>query len=188
MAFRRRMNPPREEKTVEIGWGIFAPLLAIAFIVLKLTDVIDWSWLWVLSPIWIPFINSYSGTYNCVYFPYSPMNVICSYCGETYPDIEITSDLAGNSICQPCVNNELTTAVSIKFFEPNGMRSFIWSPVFGFQESGTMNKVDSIPAIAGIKDNKPILHGGFMPIISDWRYNLSMGDKFPDIYQETITW
>ena len=26
----------------------------IIFIVLKLTDVIDWSWWWVLSPFWIP--------------------------------------------------------------------------------------------------------------------------------------
>ena len=31
----------------------FAGLLTIAFIVLKLTGVISWSWLWVLSPIWI---------------------------------------------------------------------------------------------------------------------------------------
>lgn len=29
-------------------------LLLIAFIVLKLCHVIEWSWLWVLSPIWIP--------------------------------------------------------------------------------------------------------------------------------------
>ena len=29
-------------------------LLLIAFIVLKLTHVIDWSWWWVLSPMWIP--------------------------------------------------------------------------------------------------------------------------------------
>ncbi len=28
-------------------------LLLVAFIVLKLTHVIDWSWLWVLSPMWI---------------------------------------------------------------------------------------------------------------------------------------
>lgn len=28
--------------------------LAIVFITLKLVDVIDWSWWWVLSPIWIP--------------------------------------------------------------------------------------------------------------------------------------
>lgn len=28
-------------------------LLTIAFVVLKLTHVIDWSWWWVLSPLWI---------------------------------------------------------------------------------------------------------------------------------------
>ena len=33
----------------------FGGLLTIAFIVLKLTHVIDWSWWWVLSPIWISF-------------------------------------------------------------------------------------------------------------------------------------
>lgn len=32
----------------------FSGLLAVAFIVLKLTGVIGWSWWWVLSPIWIP--------------------------------------------------------------------------------------------------------------------------------------
>ena len=30
-------------------------LLTVAFVVLKLTDVIDWSWWWVLSPVWISF-------------------------------------------------------------------------------------------------------------------------------------
>jgi hypothetical protein len=31
----------------------FATLLTVAFIVLKLTNYITWSWLWVFSPIWI---------------------------------------------------------------------------------------------------------------------------------------
>lgn len=31
----------------------FVGLLTIVFIVLKLTGVIAWSWLWVLSPLWI---------------------------------------------------------------------------------------------------------------------------------------
>lgn len=31
----------------------FVGALTIAFIVLKLTGVIAWSWWWVLSPIWI---------------------------------------------------------------------------------------------------------------------------------------
>ena len=29
-------------------------LLTIAFVILKLCKVIDWSWWWVFSPIWIP--------------------------------------------------------------------------------------------------------------------------------------
>lgn len=32
----------------------FIGLLTIAFIVLKLTSVIAWSWWWVLSPVWAP--------------------------------------------------------------------------------------------------------------------------------------
>lgn len=42
------------EESSSAGGGIsFAGLLAIVFIVLKLVGVIDWSWLWVLSPLWI---------------------------------------------------------------------------------------------------------------------------------------
>ena len=41
--------------TISLGGG-FAGTLTIAFIVLKLVGVIDWSWLWVLSPLWISFI------------------------------------------------------------------------------------------------------------------------------------
>ena len=36
------------------GGGIFLSLLTILFIGLKLTGHIDWSWWWVLSPIWVP--------------------------------------------------------------------------------------------------------------------------------------
>lgn len=31
----------------------FAGLLTILFVALKLTNVIDWAWAWVLAPIWI---------------------------------------------------------------------------------------------------------------------------------------
>lgn len=34
----------------------FMGVLTIAFIVLKLCHVIEWSWLWVLSPLWISFV------------------------------------------------------------------------------------------------------------------------------------
>jgi len=35
-----------------IGCGT---VLLIVFVVLKLTNNIDWSWFWVLSPLWISF-------------------------------------------------------------------------------------------------------------------------------------
>lgn len=46
------MNNERNNTTAG-GIG-FCGLLAVTFIVLKLTGVINWSWLWVLAPIWIP--------------------------------------------------------------------------------------------------------------------------------------
>jgi hypothetical protein len=42
-----------DNKSTSSGVG-FTSLLLIAFIVLKLCNVITWSWLWVLSPFWIP--------------------------------------------------------------------------------------------------------------------------------------
>ncbi len=46
-----------ENSNVSSTGGIgFAGLLAILFIGLKLTGVINWSWLWVLSPLWVPFV------------------------------------------------------------------------------------------------------------------------------------
>lgn len=53
----------------------FPGLLTLIFITLKLTDYIDWSWVWVLSPMWISislaviiaiFIISMGGTVNRV--------------------------------------------------------------------------------------------------------------------------
>jgi len=44
-----------EESHVRINiGGLFTTLLAIVFITLKLCHVIDWSWWWVLAPLWIP--------------------------------------------------------------------------------------------------------------------------------------
>lgn len=37
------------------GLGVW-DVLGIVFIVLKLLGVIDWSWWWVLAPIWIPVV------------------------------------------------------------------------------------------------------------------------------------
>lgn len=41
-----------ESSTTTGGIG-FTGLLGIVFIVLKLTGVINWSWVWVLCPFWI---------------------------------------------------------------------------------------------------------------------------------------
>ena len=41
-----------DNKAKQGGLGIVSAL-TIVFIVLKLLGVIQWSWIWVLSPIWI---------------------------------------------------------------------------------------------------------------------------------------
>ena len=44
------------ETKVSYSGGIgFTGLLTIVFIILKLIGKIDWSWWWVLSPLWITF-------------------------------------------------------------------------------------------------------------------------------------
>lgn len=45
------MSTNNNSKSSEIG---FYGLLTIVFIVLKLTNYINWSWWWVTSPLWIP--------------------------------------------------------------------------------------------------------------------------------------
>lgn len=35
------------------GVGVLG-LLGVAFVVLKLCNVIEWEWIWVLAPFWIP--------------------------------------------------------------------------------------------------------------------------------------
>ena len=36
------------------GCSVSLPLITLILVILKLTGVIDWSWVWVTSPIWIP--------------------------------------------------------------------------------------------------------------------------------------
>ena len=45
------MNKEPSKISCSIGW--LGPVTMI-FVVLKLTNVIGWSWWWVFSPIWIP--------------------------------------------------------------------------------------------------------------------------------------
>lgn len=44
-----------QKDTGNSGIGFFG-VLAILFITLKLLNIISWSWLWVLAPIWLPII------------------------------------------------------------------------------------------------------------------------------------
>lgn len=46
------MNKDSNKKVSGGGIG-FTGVLTIVFIVLKLCKVINWSWIWVLSPLWI---------------------------------------------------------------------------------------------------------------------------------------
>lgn len=45
----------KNNKSSGSGIGL-SGLLGLVFIVLKLCGVINWSWLWVLSPFWISFV------------------------------------------------------------------------------------------------------------------------------------
>lgn len=49
--YRRVSNRQAAYASSTGGLGFFGAL-AIVFIVLKLTGVIDWAWVWVLSPLW----------------------------------------------------------------------------------------------------------------------------------------
>lgn len=50
-----------ENKNSIATGSIGGTLLQIAFVVLKLCGVINWSWLWVLSPMWIGFVLWFVG-------------------------------------------------------------------------------------------------------------------------------
>lgn len=51
------MRSNKSNKSNQSSGGIgFSGMLTTIFVVLKLIGVINWSWLWVLSPIWITII------------------------------------------------------------------------------------------------------------------------------------
>lgn len=50
------MTKQEQVTNVSVNAFPFASVLTIAFIVLKLTGFINWSWWWVLSPLWISFL------------------------------------------------------------------------------------------------------------------------------------
>lgn len=46
----------KENQKVTVVGAPFFSLLTLLFIGLKLTNYIDWSWWWVLAPLWMPLI------------------------------------------------------------------------------------------------------------------------------------
>jgi hypothetical protein len=41
---------------IKINFGYLPLILFVIFLGLKITGVINWDWIWVFSPIWIPII------------------------------------------------------------------------------------------------------------------------------------
>ena len=62
-------------------------LLGIAFVILKLTHVIAWSWLWVLAPFWIPL---------------ALVLVVFLVFGPVEPDLEAMSEEEHTNLIGPC--------------------------------------------------------------------------------------
>ena len=52
----RRIKMSSNSRGSRLG---FVGLLTILFIALKLTEVIEWSWVWILAPIWISTIIAF---------------------------------------------------------------------------------------------------------------------------------
>lgn len=72
---KNEVNMSKDETTVRTGGGIgFFGLLTIVFITLKLCHVIDWSWWWVLSPVWITV---------AIAFVASIALIVLTVCGES---------------------------------------------------------------------------------------------------------
>jgi hypothetical protein len=64
-------NKDDKVKVEQYGMGFFG-WLTLLFIGLKLTGYIEWSWLWVLSPLWIPilFLVITLGFFLAAFYPH----------------------------------------------------------------------------------------------------------------------
>lgn len=52
-------------------------LVTLIFIIMKVTNIIDWNPLWILSPLWLPWLFALS----CIVIPYLFLGIIllCDY-------------------------------------------------------------------------------------------------------------
>lgn len=76
------------------GSGLsLSAVLFIVFLVLKLTNNIDWSWWWVTSPLWIPFALVIG-----IIFIVFLIVVIALTFGASLEDIKINADKVRNKL------------------------------------------------------------------------------------------
>lgn len=61
----------------------YLEILTIVFVILKLTHVIDWSWWWVLAPLWIPL---------------AILGAICAFIGVGYLGLWLYERIRGKSV------------------------------------------------------------------------------------------
>ena len=55
-----------ENKKISINFGGCGFTLSIIFLVLKLTHIIDWAWIWIFAPVWIPL--ALAASFFLIYF------------------------------------------------------------------------------------------------------------------------
>lgn len=68
-----------KDKSVNVSGGIsLSGLTFIVFLVLKLCNVIDWSWWWVTAPLWGPFALLIAGL--LVYITIAVIIALVRYC------------------------------------------------------------------------------------------------------------
>lgn len=61
----------------------FCGVLTIVFIVLKLTNHIDWSWWWVTAPLWLPFAFAVVVYLICTLIQ-NRKRIVCAFKGHNY--------------------------------------------------------------------------------------------------------
>ena len=67
------------DKSVRVSGGIsLSGLTFIVFLVLKLCEVIDWSWWWVTAPLWGPFALLIAGLF--IYIIIAVIIALVRYC------------------------------------------------------------------------------------------------------------
>jgi len=89
----------KEEINISVGGGFAGPL-TIVFIVLKLTEtsqVADWSWWWVLSPMWVSFGSVQP---SVTYIFYVQRDGMCL----NAPPLLCATVWRGRGLAHPCVS------------------------------------------------------------------------------------